>query len=134
MPTVFTMIIDRQIPGRFVYEDDVCAAFLTIEPLATGHTLIVPRQEVDDWLDLDVGTLDHLMAVAQRVGNAIRQVYKPTKVGMMIAGLEVPHVHIHVSQLNNVHDLDFARADRDPDPDELDRAAVAIRDALTRVP
>ena len=128
------MIINREIPGRFVYEDDVCVAFLTIEPLAAGHTLVVPRQEVDEWLDLDPGTLEHLMAVAQRIGRAIKNVYEPTKVGMMIAGLEVPHVHVHVSQLNTVHDMDFARADSNPDPDELDAAAVAIRDALTRVP
>jgi histidine triad (HIT) family protein len=134
MPTLFTKIINHEIPGRFVYEDDVCVAFLTIEPLAPGHTLVVPRQEIDHWLDVDPGTMDHLIAVARRVGQAIEQAYEPTKVGLMIAGLEVPHVHIHVTQLNSVNDLDFARADRDPDPAALDDAAVAIRDALTRVP
>jgi histidine triad (HIT) family protein len=134
MPTLFTRIMNREIPGRFVYEDGVCVAFLTIEPLAPGHTLVVPRQEVDHWIDLDPDTLDHLMAIARLVGQAIEEVYKPTKVGSMIAGLEVPHVHIHVTALNTVNDLDFARADRDPDPAVLDEAAVAIRDALTRVP
>jgi histidine triad (HIT) family protein len=134
MPTLFTKIINREIPGRFVYEDDVCVAFLTIEPLAPGHTLVVPRQEVDHWIDLDSVTLDHLMSVARRIGQAIEEIYEPTKVGLMIAGLEVPHVHIHVSQLNSVNDLDFARADSNPDPAALDYAAVAIRDALTRVP
>jgi histidine triad (HIT) family protein len=134
MPTLFTQIINREIPGRFVYEDDTCVAFLTIEPLAPGHTLVVPRQEVDHWIDLDQGTLDHLMSVARRIGQAIEEIYHPTKVGLMIAGLEVPHVHIHVTQLNEVHDLDFANAATDPDSNELDQSAVHIRDALARVP
>lgn len=134
MATLFTKIINGEIPGRFVHEDDVCVAFLTIEPLSPGHTLVVPREEVDHWLDLDEATLNHLMAVAKRVGVAIDEVYQPAKVGLMIAGLEVPHVHIHVTPLNNVNDLDFAGADRNADPAELDAAAVAIRDALTRVP
>ena len=130
MPTLFTKIINGEIPGRFVYKDDVCVAFLTIEPLAPGHTLIVPRREVDHWIDLDADTMDHLMSVAQRVGRAIDEIYKPAKVGVMIAGLEVPHVHIHVTQLNSVHDLDFARANRDPNPEDLDESARLILDAL----
>jgi histidine triad (HIT) family protein len=132
MATLFTKIINGEIPGRFVYEDDVCVAFLTIEPLAPGHTLVVPRQEVDNWIDLDSVTLGHLMSVARRIGQAIEEVYEPRKVGLMIAGLEVPHVHVHVTQLNNVHDLDFARANRDPNPEELDASARLIIGALER--
>lgn len=132
MPTLFTRIINREIPGRFVYEDDTCVAFLTIEPLAPGHTLVVPRQEIDHWIDLSSSTLDHLMAVARRIGKAIEEVYQPTKVGLMIAGLEVPHVHVHVTQLNSVHDLDFSRVNKHPDPEELDLSARLIVDALTR--
>jgi len=130
MATIFTRIMNREIPGRFVFEDDVCVAFLTIEPLSPGHTLVVPRQEVGHWLDLDEVTLNHLIAVARRVGEAIDSVYQPTKVGMMIAGLEVPHVHIHVTALNEVHDLDFARADRSPDPADLDESARLLIAAL----
>ena len=132
MATLFTKIIDGDIPGRFIHKDDVCVAFLTIEPLAPGHTLVVPRAEVDHWLDLDSATLNHLMAVAQRVGRAIETVYQPEKVGLMLAGLEVPHVHIHVTQLNSVNDLDFAKANRSPDPQGLDRAAELLSAALER--
>ena len=130
MATLFTKIINREIPGRFVYEDDVCVAFLTIEPLSPGHTLVVPRAEVDDWLDLDPATAAHLMLTAQTIGRAIQTAYEPAKVGMMIAGLEVPHVHIHVTQLNHVNDLDFARANRSATDAELDDAAEALQGAL----
>ena len=130
MPTLFTKIINREIPGRFVFEDDICVAFLTIEPLAPGHTLVVPRQEVDHWIDLDEATAAHLMITAQMIGRAIQATYEPAKVGMMIAGLEVPHVHIHVSQMNNVSDLDFAQANKLATDAELDDAAQALQAAL----
>ena len=130
MPTIFTRIMNGELPGRFVYRDDRCAAFLTIEPLAPGHTLVVPVAEVDHWLDLDDDLAAHLMAVAKRVGRAIDTVYRPRKVGLMIAGLEVPHVHIHVTAINDVHDLDFTRADRDPDPAALDAAAERLSRAM----
>jgi len=130
MATLFTKIINREIPGRFVYEDDLCVAFLTIEPLSPGHVLVVPRAEVDHWVDLEAATLSHLMSVAQRIGRAIERIYEPTKVGLMIAGLEVPHVHIHVTQMNNVNDLDFARANRSATDTELDESAGALQAAL----
>jgi histidine triad (HIT) family protein len=130
MTSLFTRIINREIPGRFVYEDDVCVAFLTIEPLSPGHTLVVPRAEVDHWLDLDPDTAAHLMLVAQTIGRAIQDTYGPTKVGMMIAGLEVPHVHIHVTQMNSVNDLDFARADKHATDADLENAAEALQGAL----
>ena len=130
MTSLFTKIINREIPGRFVYEDDLCVAFLTIEPLSPGHTLVVPRAEVDHWIDLDSVTLTHLMSVAQSIGRAIENVYQPTKVGLMIAGLEVPHVHIHVTQMNDVNDLDFAQANRSATDEELDEASGALQAAL----
>lgn len=130
MATIFTRIIDGELPGRFVHRDDICVAFLTIEPLTPGHTLVVPIAEVDHWIDLDDDTANHLMDVAKRVGRAIDQVFAPTKIGLMIAGLEVPHVHIHVTGIEGVHDLDFGNADRSPDPDELDRIAERLRAAL----
>lgn len=132
MPTVFTRIMSRELPGRIIYEDDICAAFLTIEPLSPGHTLVVPRREVDNWIDLDDTTLNHLMLVSQEIGKAIDRVYNPAKIGMMIAGLEVPHVHVHVTPLNDVHDLDFAHANRNPDPVDLDEAARLLVEALGR--
>ncbi len=129
MPTVFTMIIEGDLPGHFVYRDDVCVAFMSIEPLRPGHTLVVPVVEVDHWLDLDEATLAHLTAVSRRVGAAIATVFPSEKVGMMLAGLEVPHVHIHLVPIDTPHDLDFANASR-ADAEELATAAERIRAAL----
>ena len=130
MASIFTMIINGDIPGRFVWQDDRAVAFLTIAPLRPGHTLVVPRDEVEHWVDLDPGLLAHLTAVSQAIGKAIDTAFHPEKVGMMIAGLEVPHVHLHVVPIDTVHDLDFANADTDPSPDSLDDAAARIRAAL----
>jgi histidine triad (HIT) family protein len=130
MPTVFTRIINGELPGVFVWEDDQCVAFLSIGPLTPGHVLVVPRAEVDHWIDLDVETNQHLIAVAQRIARAVDQVYRPEKVGLMIAGLEVPHVHMHVVPMNGIHDLDFANA-KTAAPEVLEAEAVRIRAALT---
>ena len=130
MPTIFTRIIDGDLPGRFVHRDDRAVAFLSINPLQVGHTLVVPVAEVDHWLDLDDDLAAHLLAVARRVGRAQQAVYSPVKVGLMIAGLEVPHVHLHVVPVFDVHDLDFANADPSPDPRVLDDAAERLRTAM----
>ena len=130
MGSVFTMIIDGELPGRFVWKDERCVAFLSINPLAPGHTLVVPREEVDHWIDLDPDLLRHLMDVSQKIGNALNIGFKPVKVAMMIAGLEVPHAHIHVVPMEGMHDLDADNADLAPNPDDLDAAADRIRAAL----
>jgi len=130
MPTLFTRIIKGEIPGRFVYRDEKCVAFLTIAPIRPGHTLVVPIEEVDHWLDLTPALAQHLMVVAQRIGRAIEKAYKPRKVGMMIAGLEVPHVHLHLTPIDSLGDLDFANQDQNAKAEDLDRAAEAIRAAL----
>ncbi len=130
VPTTFTRIIDGELPGRFVWRDDVCVAFLSINPLATGHVLVVPRTEVAHWIDLDEDTWAHVTTVSRTIGTALQGAYKPEKVGMMLAGLEVPHVHVHLVPINNVTDLDFANAEADPDPATMDSAAELIRTAL----
>lgn len=130
MPTIFTRIIDGELPARFVHSDDRCVAFLSINPLQPGHTLVVPREELDHWLDLSADLLSHLTKVSQRIGVAQQEAFDPAKVGMMIAGLEVPHVHIHVVPIRGVHDLDFAHAEDSPDPAAMDEAAERIRAAL----
>lgn len=130
MATVFTRIITGELPGRFVWRDDRCVAFLSINPLQPGHTLVVPIVEVDHWIDLDDDLAAHLMVVAKRIALAQQEAFSPVKVGLMIAGLEVPHVHLHVVPIRGVHDLDFANADPSPDPAELDRAAEALRARL----
>ena len=130
MPTLFTRIINGEIPGRFVWKDERCVAFLTINPLRPGYTLVVSRAEVDHWLDLDPDLAAHLMRVAQIIGKAQQQAFKPVKVGLMIAGLEVPHVHLHVVPISGLGDLNFANQDLHAKPDDLDRAAAALRTSL----
>jgi histidine triad (HIT) family protein len=130
MPSIFTRIIDGELPGRFVWRDDRCVAFLSINPLRPGHVLVVPREEVDHWLDLDPSLLDHVMHVAQKVGTALQDAYQPEKVGLMLAGLEVPHVHVHLVPIEGLADMDFANADTDPDAGALDEAAQKVRGAL----
>lgn len=133
MATLFTKIINGDIPGRFVWRDDRVVAFLTIAPLKPGHVLVVPIEEVDHWIDLRPDLVSHLMTVAQTIGRAVDRAFTPKKVGMMIAGLEVPHVHIHVVPMTDIHDLDFANADQHPSADSLDDAAERIRDALVDI-
>lgn len=130
MPSIFTRIIDGEIPGRFVWQDDVCVAFLDVRPLAHGHTLVVPRVEVGPLVDLDPTTVSHLMAVAHRVGRAQKELLAPARIGLMIAGFEVPHVHVHVVPMNEMGDLDFANADSRPDQHALDVIRERLETAL----
>lgn len=130
MPSVFTRIIDGELPAHMVWRDDQCVAFLSINPLRHGHTLVVPIAEVDHWTDLDPDLAAHLMVVAQRIGVAQQQAFAPLRVGLMVAGLEVPHVHLHVVPIWGVADLDFANAELSPDPAALAAAANDLRAAL----
>lgn len=130
VPSIFTRIIDGEIPGRFVWTDEVCVAFLDVRPLAHGHVLVVPRTEVDQWTDLDADTAAHLMTVAQRVGQAQKALLSPARIGLMIAGFEVPHVHVHVVPINGMGDLDFANADTNPDQAALDELHQQLAAAL----
>jgi histidine triad (HIT) family protein len=127
---LFTRIINGELPGRFVWKDERCVAFLSINPLRPGHTLVVPRAEVDHWIDLEPDLLAHVTAVAQTIAKAQQRAYKPTKIGLMLVGIEVPHVHFHVVPIHGVHDLDFANQDMHAKPADLDRAAETIRAAL----
>jgi histidine triad (HIT) family protein len=130
MPTIFTRIMDGEIPGTFVWRDDVCAAFLSINPLRPGHTLVVPRDEVDHWIDCPPELANHLFTVSREIGTALQRAFNPTRVGFMIAGLEVPHLHFHLVPMDGVHDLDFANAASSVEREELDSAAGKIRSEL----
>lgn len=130
MASVFTRIIRGELPGTFVWRDDRCVAFMSINPLQPGHTLVVPIEEVDHWIDLDEDLACHLLGVARRIGRAQMEAFRPTRIGLMIAGLEVPHVHLHVVPIRGVHDLDFANAAAHVDRDELEDAARRIREHL----
>ena len=131
MPSVFTMIINGDLPGHFVWRDDQCVAFLSINPIQTGHTLVVPMQEVDHWLDLPVETNQHLTAVAHAIGAAQQTIWSPLRVGQMIAGFEVPHVHVHVIPMWGMQDLDFANAATSVDHGELADIADRLRTQLS---
>lgn len=133
MATIFTQIIDGKLPARFVWKDDDCVVFLSNRPLRPGHSLVVPRQEVDHWLDLDAALLAHLVETAQAVGRAQMAGFDPERIGLMLAGLEVPHCHLHVVPIRGLHDLDFANQDPDPEPRMMDAAAETIRRELRKL-
>ena len=130
MPSIFSRIIAGEFPARFVWKDDRCVAFLSNRPLRPGHTLVVPRLEVDHWLDADPELLGSLSLTAQVIGKAQMAAFDAARIGVLIAGLEVPHLHIHVVPIRGLHDLDFGNQDPNPDEGMMDRAAQAIRDQL----
>ena len=130
MPSIFSQIIAGHIPARFVWKDPECVAFLDVRPLRPGHTLVVPRQEVPHWIDLPPALCAHVFAVSQQIGQALQQAFQPEKVGLLIAGLEVAHTHIHLVPIQSMRDLDFQQADPHPRPEDLDAAAARIRSAL----
>lgn len=133
MATVFTKIINGELPGRFVYEDDEVVGFLTIEPMTQGHTLVVPRAEIDQWQDIDTPVFGRVMAVAQRIGKAVCAAFDAERAGLIIAGLEVPHLHVHVFPARNLSDFGFANVDRNPSPESLDEAQAKIKAALAEL-
>jgi diadenosine tetraphosphate (Ap4A) HIT family hydrolase len=130
MATVFTHIINGDLPGRFVYEDDEIVAFLTIEPMTQGHTLVVPRAEIDNWQDIDPAVFGRVMKVSQLIGQAVCAAFGAQRAGMIIAGLEVPHLHVHVFPAYNLTDFGFANVDRNPSAESLDEAQAKIKAAL----
>ena len=133
MATIFTQIIEGRVPARFVWKDDRCVVFLSNRPLRPGHVLVVPRQEIDHWIDLDPSLLCHLAETAQAIGRAQMAGFKPKRIGVMVAGLEVPHCHFHVVPIRGLHDLDFGNQDPDPDPEMMDEAAETVRRELRRL-
>ncbi len=133
MATIFTQIIEGRLPARFVWKDDRCVVFLSSRPLRPGHSLVVPREEIDHWIDLEASLLDHLMETAQAIGRAQMAGFKPERIGVMLAGLEVPHCHLHVVPIRGLRDLDFGNQDPDPDPQMMDDAAETIRRELRKL-
>ena len=130
MPSIFSRIIAGEIPGTFVWKDERAVAFLSIAPMMPGHTLVVPRDEVDHWIDLDPALASHLFAVAQQIGLAQDLEWKPRRIGLLIVGEEVPHTHLHVVPINHPDELTFAHADPSPDFDAIEDAAVRLRARL----
>jgi histidine triad (HIT) family protein len=127
MPSIFSRIIAGELPGRFVWKDERAVAFLSIAPMMPGHALVVPREEVDHWIDLEPELAGHLFRVAQWIGRAQQRAWNPARIGVMIVGEEVPHAHLHVVPINHPGELSFAHVDASPDPAALDDAAARLR-------
>ncbi len=132
MPSVFTRIINREIPAHIVAEDDNCIAFLDISPLVMGHTLVIPKKEVDYIFDLDDETLTRLHVFAKKVALAIEKVVHCSRIGVYVVGLEVPHTHVHLIPMNSADDLNFTRPKLTPSQDELKTMADSIRKEISR--
>lgn len=130
MSTVFTRIINGELPGRFVWKDESCVAFLSVGPLTPGHTLVVPRAEVDKWTEADPELVSHLVTVAQSIGTVQVEAFGAHRAGLMIAGYEIPHLHVHVWPSNSLDDFDLDQVDNSPEPEDLDEAAESIRAGL----
>lgn len=132
MSSVFTKIINGELPGRFVYRDERVVAFLTINPVAYGHVLVVPVQEVDKWTDLDPKIWHELNEVAQNIGRAVIEVFGSERAAYLIAGFEVPHTHIHVFPADDMsgYNLSAAMPADATDPAQMDAAAEKLREIL----
>ena len=127
MATIFTKIINREIPAHIVAEDENCIAFLDIMPLVKGHVLVVPKQETDYIFDMEPDALAELNKFAQKVAKAIDKTIKCTRVGVAVIGLEVPHVHIHLIPMRTMDDINFTRTKLKLSSEELSEIAEAIR-------
>ncbi|ASU58237.1 HIT family protein [Nocardiopsis dassonvillei] len=130
MPTLFSKIIAGDLPGHFVWKDPEVVAFLSIAPLRPGHTLVVPRAEVDHWTDADPALLARCMEVAQAVGQGVRAAWNAPRAGLLVAGFEVPHMHVHVAPVWGMSDFDLSGVETETDHSVLDRSAERLRTAL----
>ena len=133
MTTIFTRIIEGEIPGTFVYRDSLCVAFLSINPLANGHLLVVPIKEVDHWIDMSQELSAHLFTVSHRISRAISQVFPCERIGLIIAGYEINHCHIHLIPSQTMNDLNFANAAASVDRSVLESHAQRIIKELTQL-
>lgn len=130
MPTLFSRILSGELPARFVFRDDRSAAFLSTHPLRPGHTLVVPVEPFEHWIDLPQDLLEHLMRTAQRVGKALAHAFPSKKVGVILSGFEVPHVHVHLVPADEAEDLHFANARMNVGEAALDWAMEKIKQSL----
>ncbi|MBN9293900.1 MAG: HIT family protein [Flavobacteriia bacterium] len=129
MASLFTKIINREIPAHIVAENDNCLAFLDIMPLTKGHVLIIPKKEIDYIFDVDDRLLAELMSFSKQVAAKIKVAFPCKKVGISVVGLEVPHAHIHLIPLNNISDMDFSKPKLQLSNEELALIARKIKEA-----
>lgn len=129
MATLFSKIINREIPGYIVAEDEKHIAFLDIYPLVLGHTLVVPKKEVDYIFDMDSNELAELMVFAQKVAKAMKKVVPCNRIGVSVIGLEVPHTHIHLVPINTIGDINFSKEKLAPAKDQMIEWTEKIKEA-----
>ncbi|MES2625349.1 MAG: HIT family protein [Pseudomonadota bacterium] len=129
MASIFTKILAGELPGHFVWKDDLCFAIMTIQPIRAGHLIVIPNVEVNHWDDVPAATAAHLMQVSQTLAKAIKAVVPCKRVGVTVIGLEVPHTHIHLIPIDSMADLDFKNAKPMP-AEELAASAANINKAL----
>jgi histidine triad (HIT) family protein len=130
MSSIFTKIINREIPGYIIAEDDNFISFLDINPLVLGHCLVVPKKEVDYIFDLEDSELQGLITFAKKVSKAVKAAVPCKRVGVAVIGLEVPHTHVHLVPLNIMDDINFSRPKLNPSANELADVAEKIRAAF----
>ena len=130
MASIFTRIINREIPAHIVAEDERYLAFLDINPLTIGHTLVVPKKEVDYLFDLDDDILAGMNVFSKKVAIAIKKAVPCLRIGVEVIGLEVPHAHVHLIPMNRTEDLNFMRPKLKPTKEELTEVAEKIRRAF----
>ena len=130
MASIFSKIIDGQIPGHFVWQDEVCVAFLVIDPLTNGHTIVVPRAEIDQWVDADPQLLTHLTLVARTIGRSQRAAFDSERVGLLVQGFEVSHLHVHVWPVNGIADFDLRNLTHGQEQQVLAANAARLRERL----
>jgi diadenosine tetraphosphate (Ap4A) HIT family hydrolase len=130
MSSVFSLILQRKIPGHFVFEDENVFAIMTINPIAKGHVLVIPTQEVDEWTNVDESTRQKLFTSAHRIAEAQKQIFPCERVALIIAGFEVPHCHLHLIPATTMQDVSFSNASASVDHDELAKFAEQISKQL----
>jgi histidine triad (HIT) family protein len=130
MASIFTRIINREIPGYIIAEDDRYIAFLDISPLVLGHTLVVPKQETDYIFNLEDDALAGLMVFAKKVAKAVEKAVPCKRIGVSVIGLEVPHTHVHIVPMNSADDVNFTRAKLSPSKEALADVADKIKKNL----
>ena len=130
METIFTKIVKGEIPSYKVAETENCFAFLDISPIAKGHTLVIPKKQIDYIFDLDNELLSELMAFAKVVAKALEKVVPSKKIGISVIGLEVPHAHVHLVPMNELHDMDFKKERLKISDEEYRRLAKEIAENI----
>ena len=131
--SLFTKIIRGQIPGTFVYRDDLCVAFMTINPITAGHALVVPIEEVDEWTDLSPALRSHLFEVAAQISTAQKTTFGCERIALIIAGYEIPHCHLHLIPSNSMADLSFENAVTSTSREDLEQSSGLIIAELRRM-